>query len=121
MIQPVWPDSGRRPVARPRVRVEHANLGATLLGLGVQFQDMIGRKRAADGLSNPQILTCRDPTDAQAELFGSLLNPGKLILAGDFITHLHQAQSTIFNDQTVMIILVPAFEIMFAILTGDFL
>lgn len=82
--------------------------GADQRHLAVELHDVLGGQHDPDAVADLGVVALAHPLDQAAELLGALLVDVQVVGAGDLVAHLRQADAALFQDDRVVVPLVPA-------------
>lgn len=95
-------------VPREDLRVDVADGGAHEGHLAVELHDVLGRQDDPDAVADLRVVPLAHPLDEAAELLGALLVDLQVVVPGHLVAHLDQADAAFFEDDGVVVPLVPA-------------
>ncbi len=101
-------DADADEVPREGVRVVEADLGADHRRLVVDLEDVLGRGREAHPVTDLGVVALAHPLDGEAEVAGLLLDRVEVFGVLDLEAELDDADAALFDDDGVVVPLVPA-------------
>ena len=100
-------DADPDQVTRERLGIDQPHVRADILGLGIQLDDMIRGQHQPHAVTDREVVALAHPLSQAAELTGPLLQFLQVSVPLHLVTELHHADAALFQDDRVVIELIP--------------